>query len=116
MFYTGGICLKMESKLRLNPDKKKIICEIFKKHFGSEDHLWLFGSRVYPEKRGGDIDLYIETTESNPSRAIDKKLAFVNDLWLNIGEQKIDVIIRLLNNDFYLPIYDTAKNEGAQLV
>ncbi len=106
----------MDDKIRLTQYEKKVICDAFKNHFGLEDHIWLFGSRANPQKKGGDIDLYIETQETNLNRAYDKKLAFVNELWLKLGEQKIDVIIRLLNNKFHLPIYDTAKTEGIQIL
>jgi hypothetical protein len=106
----------MEDKIRLTSYEKKIISDAFRNHFGLEDHIWLFGSRANPLKRGGDIDLYIETNEATATRVHEQKLAFVNELWLKLGEQKIDVIIRLLNSDFYLPIYDAAKTEGVQII
>lgn len=106
----------MEQKLRLTENQKKVICNAFKKHFGFDDHLWVFGSRANPQKKGGDIDLYVETQQKDSKQVLDQKLAFVNELWLNLGEQKIDVVIRRLNTDFHLPIYEIAKQEGVQIV
>lgn len=102
--------------MRLNKNEIYVITESFKKHFGENDHLWLFGSRADPNKRGGDIDLYIETQEKDMKRALNNKLAFVNNLWLQLGEQKIDVVLRLLSYNQALPIYDVAKKEGIPLV
>jgi hypothetical protein len=41
--------------------EQDVIRNSFRQCFGGEDHLWLFGSRVNDHKRGGDIDLYVET-------------------------------------------------------
>lgn len=49
--------------MRLTEKERKLICEAFLQNFGKNDHLWLFGSRVNDTKKGGDIDLYIETEE-----------------------------------------------------
>jgi hypothetical protein len=102
-------------KVRLTEYERKIICKTFSCYFGSSDHLWIFGSRIHSEKRGGDIDLYIET-QAGFDQASNNKLAFVNELWLKLGEQKIDVIIHSVNDKFKLPIYDIARAEGIQLV
>ncbi len=88
----------------------------FKRHFLSDDHLWLFGSRVDLEKRGGDIDLYIETHEPDTAVATKKQSDFVIELWDHLGEQKIDVVLNMLAHDYHLPIYDLAKTEGVLLV
>lgn len=112
----------MQQKVRLSDRDIAEIITSFKDHFGMKDHLWLFGSRVDLTKRGGDIDLYIETVESG-SVAIKKKMKFVGDLWERIGEQKIDVVLNLVGSkDLAIPvtddllIYKIAKKEGVQLV
>jgi hypothetical protein len=102
--------------IRLTPFEIGAICESFRAYFEPEDHLWLFGSRVNPKARGGDIDLYIETTISDVSTAVDKNTAFVIDLYDKIGEQKIDVVLNLLTRDYKLAIYEVAREEGVQLV
>ena len=38
--------------------------------FGENVKVILFGSRVYDDKKGGDIDLYVIT--ENPNRAIER--------------------------------------------
>jgi hypothetical protein len=43
--------------------EQDVIRNSFRQCFGGEDHLWLFGSRVNDYKRGGDIDLYVETKD-----------------------------------------------------
>lgn len=102
--------------MRLSKREIEIICTAFRKHFGLQDHLWLFGSRADPNKRGGDIDLYIETIEPNADVVVTNKLDFINDLWMKLGEQKIDVVINLISSHHDLPIYDVAKTEGIRLI
>lgn len=102
--------------MRLTEEEAKYICEIFKKHFGKNDHLWLFGSRADDTKKGGDIDLYVETEEKNSKVALEMKLSFLSDLWSLLGEQKIDVVLNLTYDKFCLPIYQKAKFEGVQLI
>jgi hypothetical protein len=100
--------------MRLDQDQILIICQSFRKYFGKEDHLWLFGSRVDDAKKGGDIDLYVETTYS-PSDAVSAKLDFLVDVKMGLGDQKIDVILNLVHSNIELPIYKVAQREGIQL-
>jgi|GEM_PF-143163 len=88
--------------------------QIFGSSFGPDDHLWLVGSRADDTKRGGDIDLYIQTHLSGENAYI-KRREFVIDLWDKIGEQKIDIVVHLVDTDFHLPIYDVAQKERVQL-
>lgn len=60
--------------------------------------------------------MYIETTISDASVAVDKNTAFVIELYDKIGEQKIDVVLNLVTRDHKLAIYEIAKEEGVQLV
>jgi predicted nucleotidyltransferase len=101
--------------MRLTPKETQIISETFSQYFSSDDHLWLFGSRVNDTTKGGDIDLYIETHETDANALLEKKLNFVNELWQQLGEQKIDVILNMLSSNTKLPIYLIAKKEGVIL-
>lgn len=99
--------------IRLENSQILTISKAFRACFLPDDHLWIFGSRVDLKKRGGDIDLYIETgmsvEEANAAR-----IKFLTNLEIELGEQKIDVVLKI--GDFYLPIYDVAKNEGVKLL
>lgn len=100
--------------MRLSQEEIQSILETFRAHFLPEDHLWLFGSRANPHKKGGDIDLYIETHYQDINKVSDSHIQFILDLEDKIGEQKIDVVIKF--KDYHLPIHDIAKREGVQLI
>jgi hypothetical protein len=99
--------------IRLTDSQVLAICKAFRACFLPGDHLWLFGSRTNLNKRGGDIDLYIETKQ-DPNDANSSKMRLLTQLELSIGEQKIDVVIK--SGNFELPIYNVAKTEGIQLL
>ncbi len=60
--------------------------------FGNKTEVFLFGSRVDDNKRGGDIDLYIKAPNKEDD-LFDKKMNYISSLYDDIGEQKIDVVI-----------------------
>lgn len=103
------------ANIRLKPFEIEAICTSFRKYFSPQDHLWLFGSRVDPEKRGGDIDLYVETV-LDASTALDRQGDFIIELYNKIGEQKIDVVLNLVTKPYRLAIYEVAREEGVRLV
>lgn len=74
--------------MRLDEFEQETIKTTFKEVFDDGD-IYLFGSRVDDSKKGGDIDLYIKTTQENLQR---KKIEFLVELKRKIGEQKIDIV------------------------
>jgi len=76
--------------MRLQEDEKKAIKDSFISIFNS-GNIYLFGSRVDDNLRGGDIDLYIDVQKSDDLNR--KKIEFLIDLKSRIGDQKIDVVI-----------------------
>lgn len=102
--------------MRLSQKELNAIHQCFSVHFLLSDALWLFGSRVDDLKKGGDIDLYVETYYSDISQAIEKQIRFLSDLKLAIGEQNIDIVLNILNQNKKQRIYDEAKNTGIQLI
>ena len=66
---------------------KKAFLEVFE-----AGNIYLFGSRVDDEQRGGDIDLYLKPSKTFMD-VYDRKIKFLIKLDEYIGEQKIDVIV-----------------------
>ena len=106
----------MNRHIRLNDREINVIVTMFRQHFGVSDHLWLFGSRVDLTRRGGDIDLYIETYFDSPADIAQKKIKFLVDLKSELGEQKIDIVIKIMKAHEQLPIYEEARNSGVRLL
>ena len=102
--------------MRLSSKEINIIKEQFNRFFPENSKLWLFGSRADDTKKGGDIDLYIETTIENAPNLAEQKINFIVQLKLNLGDQKIDVVINNLFDNKSLSIYDEARNTGIQIV
>lgn len=100
--------------IRLNAKDLDCISKSFKKCFTKDDHLWIFGSRVDPTKRGGDIDLYIEVLDYDVIKMLKARSCFWNDLQGSLGEQKIDIVIRDPKQE--LLIYQIARTKGVQIL
>lgn len=101
--------------MRITPRQQQIICETAACYFGSDVHIWLFGSRVNDHARGGDIDLYIEPSLQKVSDLVMAKLHFLRDVHQKIGEQKIDVVLRRADSTQDLTVYQIAKQTGVML-
>ncbi|MEQ1601172.1 MAG: nucleotidyltransferase domain-containing protein [Methylophilaceae bacterium] len=102
--------------MRLSLQQRNVICENAKINFGEASHVWLFGSRVDDKKAGGDIDLYIEPQQQDSKKLVDAKLLFLMSLHRQIGDQKIDVVIKRSNTQHNEAIYHIARETGVQLL
>lgn len=76
--------------MRLKPNDIKTIKTLTETFFGKKSHVFLFGSRVDDNKKGGDIDLYIEV--DNKHNLFERKIKFLARLKRAIGDQKIDLV------------------------
>lgn len=70
--------------------------------------IYLYGSRVDNEKRGGDIDLLIMSSVID----FDNKITISSKLFEAMGEQKVDVLIA---NDGSKPFTLMAKEKAIKL-
>jgi predicted nucleotidyltransferase len=79
--------------------------------FGQDAEVWLFGSRVDDDKRGGDIDLYIEL----PAMKTEELRKLESRFWIRLqralGEQKIDIVTHLRGRPLR-PIDQQARKTG----
>jgi predicted nucleotidyltransferase len=95
--------------MRLTPDQAEAIRSSIRLHLGEQSRIWLFGSRVDDQRRGGDVDLYVEP-ESQPT-LMDRlrcKVALADALDLNV-----DLVVQQPGRD--LPIYRIARRHGLRL-
>ena len=94
--------------------RQQIECLIEATHhsFGDNADIWLFGSRVDDNKKGGDIDLYIETNLE--SGTVAAKLKMRQLIWPTFGDQKIDILVRS-RTQAPSPLHEIAKSTGQKL-
>ena len=99
--------------MRLTPEQIDTIRATARETFGPEARVWLFGSRVDDNIRGGDIDLLISSDSSILDRER-KRLRFVARLQLRLGDQPIDALV--LDPEVpRQPIHERALHEGVPL-
>lgn len=104
------------SSMRLSQKEQETLVRVFREIFGQEDHLWLFGSRTDDQKRGGDIDLYVETMDADMDLLVQRHLAFMGKVKSILGDQKIDLVINQLPAKKEVFIYEVAKKTGIPLI
>ena len=95
--------------MRLSTAQQQSILQTTRQNFGADAKVWLFGSRADDARRGGDVDLYVETHQLNTwLSALQCKIAI---------EESLDLHVDLVVNDHVTdkPIYQIAKNKGVQL-
>lgn len=95
--------------MRLNETEIENIKKLAHLHFGKDVQVILFGSRANDEERGGDIDIFIRK-KNGEKPDFRSKINFTTDLILNIGEQKIDVVLdnpAMHGSEFLKTIYRT---------
>ncbi|GAA4650491.1 hypothetical protein GCM10023116_27740 [Kistimonas scapharcae] len=100
--------------MRISDEHADIICRVLQHYFGADTDVWLFGSRVDDGQRGGDIDLYLETSLQSPDAVIEAKLNALVEIKQKIGDQKIDLVIYRRGHNRE-PIHHEARNTGVRL-
>ena len=94
--------------MRLSKDEVKILKNTLNT-LNSDAKLYLFGSRLYDNKKGGDIDLLIV------SKTFTKKLLrkLRVEFFKYFGEQKLDIIVD--DGSFSNPFHKIAYQKAIQL-
>ena len=109
-------CVKRNEQtkaVRLTPTQIQAIKTAAAEIFGNEAKVWLFGSRADDEKRGGDVDLLVET-----DRALNDSALRAARLSARVSRgmygRRVDVVVRapgLVEQ----PIHRIAREEGVRL-
>ena len=100
--------------MRIEANEIQIIKNTVRDHFGLESSVLLFGSRTDDDKRGGDIDLLIES-ELSEVDAFRARIEVMTDIQLGIGDQKIDIVVAKRGERDDRAVVRNARNEGIAL-
>ncbi len=105
--------MKEQKNISKNIRLKHSVIEIIKRvilNFDKNAEIYIFGSRVALNKKGGDIDILVVSNRIN----FDNKLKILANLYKDIGEQKIDLIITKDKNENSFIKY--AVNTGVRII
>lgn len=97
--------------MRLSESQRETIRSVVADLVGPDSRIWLFGLRVDDSKRGGDVDLLIETDRVVPNRAL-ALCRLEGRLAVKLGDRKIDL---LLKDAQEVQIHRVAKEQGVLL-
>jgi len=99
--------------MRITPEQIVAIRKGVSKLAGDAARVWLFGSRVRDDARGGDVDLLLEldAAVAEPAQLSARLAAQVSRAMYG---RKVDVLIKAPNLQF-LPIHSIALAEGIRL-
>ncbi len=93
--------------MRINSEQRRIVINSI--HTIDPDaRIWLFGSRVDNERRGGDINLAILSSRIGRPECMKIRRSIVD----SIGEQKLDIIVSSDGTD---PFFRLALEKAVQL-
>ncbi|OOG20582.1 hypothetical protein B1C78_17250 [Thioalkalivibrio denitrificans] len=76
--------------MRLNDQQRQIAQQAVLTHFGPNARVWLFGSRAHDDRRGGDIDLYVETDPREDLLRAEART--ILEIQQALGDQRIDLV------------------------
>ena len=81
--------------IRLSENKIKKIKDTILHYFNGEHvDVYIFGSRIDPVKKGGDIDIMIKLEKSIfDKEKFEAKVKILSNLYKVLGERKIDLLI-----------------------
>jgi hypothetical protein len=99
--------------MRLPANYQSTITETAKKIFGEKATVWLFGSRLDNDAKGGDVDLLIKLETQTANKAV-LGARYNAQLQIQLGLQKFDVIV-IDPATTLEPIHQQALSKGVRL-
>jgi predicted nucleotidyltransferase len=100
--------------MRLSDQVVETIKDSVSRHFGSEAKVYLFGSRTDDTRRGGDIDLLVESSIST-QESVRAKARVMTDIQLAHGDHKIDIVVTAPGSSDTRAIVAEARKEALPL-
>ena len=101
--------------MRITETEGRVLRDEARKACGADAKIFLFGSRVDDARRGGDIDLLVETGKTGHTAVFEAQLRFLARVKLALWEQKIDVLVDYPDRTCRPEILRIARAQGVQL-
>jgi predicted nucleotidyltransferase len=102
--------------MRLRPEDQQPITQAAREVFAPGTAVLLFGSRTDDRRRGGDVDLLIETpAPMPPAERVARRTRFITKLYRSLDEQRIDAVITTRGEPDARPVVALARNTGVLL-
>ncbi|MCX7794768.1 MAG: hypothetical protein N2257_10270 [Thermodesulfovibrionales bacterium] len=99
--------------MRIEPEIIGITKDLSQKYFGEDSEVRIFGSRIDDRKKGGDIDIYTES--SLTEGLLDRIADFLAELKIKIGDRKVDLVVKKKGQETDSLIYRYAEKEGVKI-
>lgn len=99
--------------MRLSPEHVRLIRETIDVMLGSDARITLFGSRLYDDMRGGDVDLMIAIAQRVDNVAL-LSARIAARLERLLGGRRVDVIL-VTPETAAQPIHKIAREQGISL-
>jgi predicted nucleotidyltransferase len=96
--------------MRLKPNEINILKSNIRKHI-TDAKIILFGSRVDDTKRGGDIDIFVETGQQVNLK---QQIKILTDIRMDGCDRKVDMVIKTPTTKDQ-PIFQTIYQNGIVL-
>jgi predicted nucleotidyltransferase len=97
--------------MRLEVEEVQALKKILKS-YSAQSKIFLHGSRIDDEAKGGDIDLFYIVPDSELNELISKKHYIVSELTLALAEQKVDLTcISFSNSKSHIFFNNSQKKE-----
>jgi len=99
--------------MRLTPLQIQTIKSAINRVLGVPCQVWLFGSRVDDDNRGGDIDLLVEAETVLANRA-ETLCRLQGALVMALGDRKLDILLKDTRSGD-IPVFEIARRTGVML-
>jgi len=86
--------IRSQECIRLSQDEREKLNPLFSEYLDrfSDATVYLFGSRIHPEQKGGDLDLLVLSWQAAPyAYDLAKKLRMA--IKETLGDQRVDILI-----------------------
>jgi hypothetical protein len=102
--------------MRLRPEDQQAITQAAREVFAPGTAVLVFGSRTDDRRRGGDVDLLIETpAPMPPAELVARRTRFIAKLYRSLDEQRIDAVITTRGEPDARPVVAAARKTGILL-